>query len=778
MHWLDWLIVAVPLAIVFFIALRAQKYVKGVSDFLAAGRVAGRYVVAVAQGEAGLGLISLVAIFEMYVRSGFAVGFWQSVQMPIIMIVLLTGYCSYRYRETRAMTMGQFLEIRYNRSFRVLAAILQSISGVLNYAIFPAVGARFLIYYCGMPLEVEFLGLVIPTFGLVMAAFLSIAVLIVSLGGQITIMVTDCIQGILSYPLYAIIVVFILMKLSFANDILPVLMDRPEGMSMLNPYDISKLREFNIFYVFVGIFSMIVNKMAWAGTSGYNAAALNAHEQKMGGVLGTWRAGFSYMMILLLAVAGITFLEHHRFSDEASQCRSELASKTLSDVVPGRDFGVLTDDVNAYIETGVLSESLREVAGDVIQKDPENPSSDPMRDVVAAALATHDKTLSQPFSTIYNQMSIPVALRKLLPTGITGIFCALCIFLLISTDTTYMHSWGSIIVQDIVVPLRKTPLTPHQQLRLLRLTIAGVAVFAFLFSFFFAQVDYILMFMAITGALYMGGAGVCIVGGLYWKRGTSAGAFSGLISGSFLAVSAFIMQKIWTPTVYPWLERNGLLDGATRFFEGASSPFEPYVVWRVTPDRFPINSQETLFITIVVAISLYVVVSLLTCRRPFNMERLLHRGAYRVDGDKIVVREKVTLRTAFGKVIGINSEYTKGDKALAWSVFLYSFVFQFLILFIGTIIWNTISPWPEYWWALRFKYTMIWLPCAIGLVSSIWFTWGGIWDLRRLFRRLAEKENNVLDSGRVVGHVSAEDVERVERIEHIVIKEAHEENKK
>jgi hypothetical protein len=51
------------------------------------------------------------------------------------------------------------------------------------------------------------------------------------------------------------------------------------------------------------------------------------------------------------------------------------------------------------------------------------------------------------------------------------------------------------------------------------------------------------MFFAITGAIFTAGAGAAIIGGLYWKRGTTSGAWAALIIGAVLSVSGIIIQQ-------------------------------------------------------------------------------------------------------------------------------------------------------------------------------------------------------------------------------------------
>lgn len=803
MHWIDWVLVVIPLVIVVWIGLRTQQYVKGVADFLAAGRVAGRYVLCVSGGEAAMGLISLVALYESYYKSGFAYGFWGSFATPISIILGLTGYCIYRFRETRAMTIGQFLEIRYSRRFRLFAGFLQAVSGVINYALFPAVGARFLIYFCGLPIQVEFLGMVFPTFALVMAVFLGLAVFIATKGGQITIMVTNCVQGLLSYPMYVIVVIFILLKFSWFKDMAPAILDRAPGKSLINPFDITELRDFNLLYVVIGIIGGIINRMSWAGNQGYNISARNAHEQKISGVLGTWRSGFEMMMFLLLAVVAFTYLNTDKYQSGpqgAEACRKELAIKAINDVVSGKNLAPARQEAIEYIKTGKVTPALQAMLDKTkAMKVKEEAERAKIRyvgqeetakaDKAASAAAMHaaeerqlarearirtvreaiqavDPAASQTFDTIFGQMRVPIALRYLLPIGITGLFCSICIFLMISTDTSYILSWSSIIVQDVILPFRKKPFTPKEQLALLRIVIALVAAFAFFFSFFFGQVDYILMFFAITGAIWLGGSGPCIVGGLYWKRGTTAGAWTALIAGSSLAVLGILAQKYWVSGIYPWLYEHNLVQTVAVWLEWASGPFEPIIHWRMSSEKFPINSQEIYGLTMLLSIGLYVIVSLITSRggRVFNMDRMLHRGKYHREGQQLEF-PPLTLRSAFTRLIGIDNQYTRGDKILAWSVFIYSFGWGFVVSFVVIAIWNVISPWSNEGWSMWFFLNNFLLAGAIGAVSTVWFTIGGTMDLRRLFRDLAQKEANVLDDGRVIGHVSADDLSLVQQVE-------------
>ena len=273
------------------------------------------------------------------------------------------------------------------------------------------------------------------------------------------------------------------------------------------------------------------------------------------------------------------------------------------------------------------------------------------------------------------------------------------------------------------------------------------------------------MFFAITGAIWAG-AGAVITLGLYWKRGTTAGAYASLISGAVIAITGIVAQKLWVGHLYPAIADAGMVESIGSILEQISRPFHPYIVWEMNPQKFPLNSIEVAFIANMITVSLYVVVSLLTCKEAFNMDRMLHRGIYLEKGAVQLGHEKFTFKSFFlRRILGIDEQYTRGDKIIAWSVFLYSFGYGFILCFVAVIIWCAFDPWAAEWWSAYFFIKNMAVAAVIGVISTVWFGIYSTRDLFRLFRDLDAKEANVLDDGRVIGHVSAADLAEIQEDE-------------
>lgn len=752
MHWIDWLITLLPLTFILGFAFYSRYYVHGVADYLAAGRVAGRYVISVAGMETSLGVITLVALVEIRYQTGYAFGFWENLAAPVGIIMALTGFCVYRFRETRALSIGQFLEMRYNRPFRIFAAVLRTTAEMLTNAIGPAIAANFFIYFMGLPHRLDFCGITIPTFAIVVVVVLILAVAVIWPAGRISLLITDCFQGLLCYPIFVLIAGFVLLNFSWENEIAPVMMDRVSGESFFNPFDIEKLRDFNIFAIIVAVTGSILNRASWIGndTSG---CGRTAHEQKMAGILGAWRNGFSSVMGMLVAVMIITVLTHENFAPQARGIRRELSCRITDEIVQDQK-----TKLAILRELDAIPEQKHRIGIDRKLSNTDNLDTVYLKTFSGAAGSDAESNYNfQKFRTLYYQMMMPVTLRRIFPVGLIGVVALMMIMLMLSTDDSRIFNSSATLVQDVIVPMLKKPMSSQMHIVCLRISTVLVAVFFFMCSLLFAQLDYINMFIIIMTAVWLGGAGPVMVFGLYSRFGTSAGAFSAIFAGSGFSIAGVFLQRNWAKTVYPFLERTGTVETVGNFLTAVSKPFDPWIVWKMDPVKCPVNSYEFYFLAMIFGVVAYVAVSLLTCRKPYDLDRLLHRGKYKPDGEKDVSETSWSMKNFFSKLVGITPEYTTGDRIIAWSVFGYSIVFQVFICCIGVLIWNLISPWENSWWSCYFYYTAIIIAGIVAVVSTVWFLWGGIRDMRQLFRDLDKRRDNPLDNGMVEGNVSVAD---------------------
>jgi len=431
---LDWAIVGALLALVIAGALVSRRYMRSVADYLAANRSAGRYLLTMSNGLAGVGAITIIANLEMNYVAGFSMSWWGMTMSVFVLAATASGWVVYRFRHTRCLTLAEFFERRYSPNFRVFSGIVAFVSGIINFGIFPAVGARFFIHYCGFPEAIGVAGLAVPVFPLTMLVLLSISLWFVFAGGQIAVIVTDFIQGLFVNVVFVAVTVWLLAAVGWSR-VFEGLAHAPENASMVHPFKTSHVEDFNFWFFLIGVFGYLYGVMSWQGTQAYNASASSAHEAKMGAMLTNWRGFPQNLLFLFVPIVAFTV------------------------------------------------------------------------------------------------------------RGLLGAFAAVMLAAFISTHDTYLHSWGSIFVQDVWLPLRRKPFTEAQHLRALRLSICGVAVFIFFFSLLFKQSQYIFLFFAITGAIFAGGSGAVIIGGLYWKRGTTAAAWAAMLTGSGIAVGGIVLHQ-------------------------------------------------------------------------------------------------------------------------------------------------------------------------------------------------------------------------------------------
>jgi len=718
MGLIDWLIVVIPVTFVIGIGLYSRKYVRSVADFLSAGRVCGRYVICASDVANALSIITLVAFVEVHYKTGFAIGFWMGIIGPIGMIVALSGYCIYRFRETKAMSLGQFLEMRYNRPFRIFAASLRSISEILANSIMPAIAARLFIYFLDLPTTIHIFGLAIPTFILIILVCLTLAISIICMGGTLAMVITDAIQGMFCFPLIVVFIFFILYHFSWDTEIVPVMMDRVQGESFINPYDVSRLRDFNLFFVVIIVFNSIFHRASWIG-AGLSSAAKNPHEQKMASILGAWRGQISGIFYVLIALTIITLMNHRNFSSEAKDIRDKVSSNISKELIADT---AQRASFNKTIQS--VPPQKHQIGVDPPLSQKKNLDT-PVLDVAHKKLielngVSGGNEKFQQFKTLFHQEMLATSMRQLLPAGLLGLFVLLMVLAMISTDNTRIYSAAVTVTQDVILPLKKKSFTMKQHVWVLRLVSIGIGVIFVTCSTFMAQLDYIQLFTTIMCSMWLGGCAPVMIFGLYSRFGTTAGAFTALISGMLLSLDAILIKRNWADMVYPWLKENGFVEPIGNFLSSVSGPFNPYIIWEMNAVKFPINSYEIFFLISVFSLFLYIVVSYFTMKEPFNLERMLHRGKYNIDGENKEAFQ-LSFRNIFIKLLGITKEYTTGDKVIAYAFFFQSFVWGFLCAFVGVVIWNVITPWPLEWWGTYFFIILLAVPLCLTIISVFWF---------------------------------------------------------
>ncbi|MEE2658752.1 MAG: sodium:solute symporter family protein [Candidatus Latescibacterota bacterium] len=206
LHWFDLLIVLVYVGGTILAGTVARSAIRGISDFLVAGRTLKTHLAVATMVSTGLGLVTVMYFAEEGFKNGFAPFLVGIIAMATQIVIGKTGFIVSRLRHLQVMTVPEFYEIKYSRGVRLLGGSLLALAGTLNMGLFPILGSRFVVGFTGLPQEYV---------NYVMVAMLIVVVVYTLMGGMVSVVITDFAQFVLLTAGFLFGTIFILTEIGW-----------------------------------------------------------------------------------------------------------------------------------------------------------------------------------------------------------------------------------------------------------------------------------------------------------------------------------------------------------------------------------------------------------------------------------------------------------------------------------------------------------------------------------------------------------------------------------
>ncbi len=159
--------------------------------------------------------------------------------------------------------------------------------------------------------------------------------------------------------------------------------------------------------------------------------------------------------------------------------------------------------------------------------------------------------------------AMPKMLGLLVPAGLMGLLVAAMLAADMSTDSSYMLTWGSVIYNDITAPFRKGKWSEKKGLFWNRTIIAIIGVFLLIYGLWYKLEGDLWTYLGITGSIYLSSMSILLIACCYWKRANSWGAAAAIFFGAFVPALTLILQKAGPYT--EWFKINDTVCGVATY---------------------------------------------------------------------------------------------------------------------------------------------------------------------------------------------------------------------
>jgi len=140
--------------------------------------------------------------------------------------------------------------------------------------------------------------------------------------------------------------------------------------------------------------------------------------------------------------------------------------------------------------------------------------------------------------------AMPKFLSTFVPVGLMGLLVAAMLAADMSTDSSYMLTWGSVIYNDIMAPFRKTVWSDKKGILWNRCIVAVIGIFLLFYGLWYPLKGDLWTYLGVTGTIYMSSMSTLLIACCYWKRANNWGAAAAIVFGALIPVGFLIFQQL------------------------------------------------------------------------------------------------------------------------------------------------------------------------------------------------------------------------------------------
>jgi len=141
-------------------------------------------------------------------------------------------------------------------------------------------------------------------------------------------------------------------------------------------------------------------------------------------------------------------------------------------------------------------------------------------------------------------MALPTFIAAIVPVGLIGILVAGMLAADMSTNSSYLLAWSSVIYNDILAPFHKHQWSTKKALYVNRLLVAGIGIFLLLYGLWYPLKGDLWVYLQVTGTIYLASMSVILIAVCYWDKANDWGAIAAIIVGSAIPITFLVLQQL------------------------------------------------------------------------------------------------------------------------------------------------------------------------------------------------------------------------------------------